>query len=163
MENENKEVIVYAGGTWDLFHIGHLNILKKAKSLGTKLIIGVNTDELVELNKKVTPIIPLKDRIEIIKNCKFVDEVVIQETYLKPEHMLNLNVNIIVAGSDWENKHLDSVEWLKKNTNIQMVYFPYTSGISSTEIKKKLAKFMDLNLQGSLGVIPQKEDVDIKE
>src|SRR3989344_7237586 len=148
MENK-QEVIIYAGGTWDLFHIGHLNIFKNAKSLGTKLIIGVNTDELVQRNKKVTPIIPYEQRVEIIKSCRYVDEVVKQEDYLKPDEMLKLKVNIIVAGSDWEGKYLESVEWLKNNTDIKMVYFPYTSGISSTIIKQKLNEFLNQDLEGS--------------
>jgi len=132
-----KEIIVYTAGTFDLFHIGHLNILKKSKKLGSKLIVGVSTDDLVESYKKKAPIIPFEDRKEIINNIKIVDEIIDQHVLINPEDLKNNNIDIITIGDDWKDKTLPGLEWAKEN-NIQVVYLPYTESVSSTEIKRNI-------------------------
>jgi glycerol-3-phosphate cytidylyltransferase len=128
---------VYTAGTWDLFHIGHLNILRQAKELGDYLIVGVSTDELIYSYKNHYPVIPFKDRLELIKACKYVDEVVVQNTLLEESETSLINPNIIVLGSDWKNKFLPGREYIK-SSNIQLVYFEYTDSISSTWIRNRL-------------------------
>ncbi len=140
-ENKNKqkeEVIVYTAGTWDLFHVGHLNIFKKSKALGTKLIVGVSTDELVASYKKAFPIVSYEDRVEILKSCKYVDEVVKQEKLIDIEQIKKLNVDIITIGDDWKEKYLEGLEWAKKQPDMKVIYLPYTKKISSTSVKQKI-------------------------
>ncbi|MDO8511635.1 MAG: adenylyltransferase/cytidyltransferase family protein [Nanoarchaeota archaeon] len=136
-----KPIIVYTAGTWDLFHIGHLNLFKRSKELGTKLIVGVSTDELVESYKKSKPIIPYDDRVELIKSCRFVDEVVKQEKLLDIKQMEDLGIDVLTIGNDWESKYLEGLEWAKHHPKVKLVYFPYTSKISSTLLKNKLITF----------------------
>lgn len=140
-KNKNKQKddeIVYTAGTWDLFHVGHLNIFKRSKALGTKLIVGISTDELVASYKKAPPIISYKDRVEILKSCKYVDEVVKQEKLLDIEQMKKLNIDVITIGDDWEEKYLEGLEWAKKQPHIKIFYLPYTKKVSSTSIKQKI-------------------------
>ena len=134
---ENKKTTrVYTCGTWDLFHIGHLNILKKSKALGTELIVGVSSDKLVKSYKKSYPTIPFEDRIKIIQHLNIVDKVVRQDNLLDIKQMKKMHIDILTIGSDWKNKHLDGLEWAKKQSNIKVVYLPYTKRISSTKIKE---------------------------
>lgn len=133
-----KGTIVYTAGTWDLFHIGHLNILKRSKALGDKLIVAVSTDELVASYKKDRPIISFRDRCEIVKSCIYVDKIVKQEKLLDPEQLKEWNVDILTIGDDWQNKYLEGLEWAKNQPNIKVVYLPYTTEISSTLIKKRV-------------------------
>ena len=137
--NQTKKVIrVYATGTWDLFHVGHLNVLKGSKALETELIVGVSSDELVKSYKKSYPIISFKNRVEIIQHCDLVDRVVRQDKLLDIEQVKRLDIDIVTIGDDWKNKHLDGLEWAKKQPNIMVVYLPYTKHISSTKIKEKI-------------------------
>lgn len=139
--DSHKEIIVYTAGTWDMFHIGHLNLFKKSKELGTKLIVGVSTDELVESYKKSKPIIPYEDRVELVKSCRFVDEVVKQEKLLDIKQMEELGIDILSIGNDWESKYLEGLEWAKRHSKVKLVFLPYTSKISSTALKNKLISF----------------------
>lgn len=132
-----KKIVVYTSGTFDLFHIGHLNILKNSKALGDKLVVGVSSDELVASYKKRKPIIPLKDRIEIIKHLDFVDEVIRQDILTNPEDLKAHNVDIVTIGDDWKNKLLPGLEWAKQN-GLKVVYLPYTKSTSTSEIKKAI-------------------------
>jgi glycerol-3-phosphate cytidylyltransferase len=130
-------ITVFTAGTFDLFHIGHLNILRKSKELGSKLIVAVSTDELVKSYKTNGPIIPFTERAEIIKHCDYVDEVVPQDVLMDPELLKKHKVGIVTIGDDWKNKTLPGLEWAKEN-NIQVVYFPYTKETSSTKIKRNI-------------------------
>lgn len=136
-KTKKQEIVVFTSGTWDLYHTGHLNILKKSKELGTKLIVAVSTDELVKSYKEINPIIPFEQRIEIIKSCKYVDEVIPQEILTDINDLKKYKVNIITIGNDWKNKHLDGLEWAKKN-DIKVVYLPYTKGVSTSLITKNI-------------------------
>lgn len=130
-----KECIVYTAGTWDMFHIGHLNIFKRSRELGTKLVVGVSTDELVASYKKAPPVIPYKDRLEVVKNCKYVDAVVKQARLMDINQLKEIKPDIITIGDDWKTKYLEGLEWAKNQTNIKVVYLQYTDRVSSTKIK----------------------------
>ena len=95
-------IIGYTAGVFDLFHIGHLNLLKNAKGMCDKLIVGVSTDELV-LYKNKKPVIPFDERIEIVRNIKYVDGVVAQENMDKLEMCKKLKAEILIVGDDWYN------------------------------------------------------------
>lgn len=134
-----KKRVVYVQGTWDLFHIGHLNILRKARKIATKLIVGVNTDESVQEYKGDYPVIPYQDRVEILKACSLVDEVVMSKMIFNVDNLKKLDVDVIVLGSDWKNRYLEGKEEAQK-AGIEIIYFPYTEGISTTEIKAKIRR-----------------------
>lgn len=136
-EIKKKEIVIFSSGTWDLAHIGHLNIFKKSKRLGDKLIIAVSTDELVESYKEMKPIIPYKQRFEMVRSCRYVDLVIPQTTLTDVRDLNKYKVDIITIGSDWKNKYLKGLEWAKKN-GIKIVYLPYTKSVSTTKITKKI-------------------------
>jgi len=128
-----KTVITY--GTFDLFHIGHLKLLQRLKSLGTKLIVAVSTDEFNKLKGKKT-IIPYDQRAEIVANIKCVDKVIPEKNWeQKIEDIKKQNVDIFAIGNDWEGKF----DFLKEYCEV--VYLDRTDGISSTQLKKTLKTF----------------------
>lgn len=131
--------IGYTTGVFDMFHIGHLNLLRRAKIECDYLIVGVSTDELCKLSKNKSPIIPFEERMEIISNIKFVDEVVPQTNYDKVQAWNNLRFNKMFVGDDWKGTD----KWTaleKKLTEVEIIYFPYTSSTSSSELRKLLKK-----------------------
>jgi len=131
-------IIGYTAGVYDLFHIGHLNLLRNAKGMCDKLIVGVSTDELVKYKGK-TPVIPFCDRIEIVRNIKCVDAVVAQENMDKLEMCKKLKANVMFVGDDWyQSPRWEEYEEQFKEAGIKIVYFPYTKGVSSTQISKAL-------------------------
>jgi len=133
-----KKVVVYTGGVWDMFHVGHLNLIKKSKSKGDVLIVGVNTDEFVQQYKNKTPVIPYKDRVKIVKSCKHVDKVVKQTVLNDIRTLKRYKVDIVTIGDDWKDKYDEGLEWMKKHGRV--IYLPYTKGVSSTFIKEKIQK-----------------------
>lgn len=132
-----KKVVVYTSGTWDLFHIGHLNLIRRSKELGDTLIVAVSTDELVESYKEAA-VIPFEERCEIVKACKYVDGVVKQVVLSEIRQIKEINPDIITIGSDWKNKYLEGLEWFKNQPGKKLVYLPYTKHTSSTKIKQKV-------------------------
>ena len=136
-----KYKIGYTTGVLDMFHIGHLNILKRAKEECEHLIVGVSTDELVKSYKNKTPIIPYEERAEIVKNIKYVDEVVPQISRDKMEAYERIKFNAMFVGDDWKGKPLwVEVEKKLKEKGVDVVYFPYIKHISSTILREKLDK-----------------------
>ena len=135
----NKK-IVFVGGCFDLFHIGHLNLLQKAKECGDIVIVGVTADELVEQQKSTKPVIPLKERMQIIESLSCVDFVVAQDKLADVDLLKRLFVDVFISGSDWENKkdEPEGYEWIRNN--LEMIFLPRTEGISSTSIKQELNK-----------------------
>ena len=132
-------IIGYTTGVFDLFHIGHLNILKNAKSMCDKLIVGVTTDELLLSYKNKKAVIPFEERSEIIRNIKYVDAVVAQETMDKLDMWGRLKFDVMFVGDDWHNT--DKWQKIEDNLNangVRIVYFPYTKGTSSTLINEIL-------------------------
>ena len=134
-----KDKIVYTAGVWDCFHIGHLNLLKEASKLGSKLIVGVSNDELVLDYKNKTPLIPFKERLEIIKSIRYVDSAIEQKSRDKLKALEIVHFNIWAIGNDWMGNqyYMDTSERFGQ-LGIETVWLPYTKGISSTHIKKLL-------------------------
>lgn len=135
----------YTTGVYDLFHIGHLNLLKNAKGLCDKLIVGVTTDELVSYKNKKS-VIPFEERIEIVRNIKFVDAVIPQSSMDKLEMWNKIKFDVLFVGDDWYNtdKWKDLEEKLKA-LGVKIIYFPYTKGTSSTLINSVLNDLRDEN------------------
>lgn len=127
---------VYTSGTFDMFHIGHLNILRRSRALGDFLVVGVSTDELVASYKLSKPIIPYADRAAIISALREVDQVVMQEDLFSEKLMTELDIDIMTIGDDWKDKHHSGMEWVKNHPKIEMVYLPYTQSVSTTRIKE---------------------------
>ena len=138
---DKKYKIGYTTGVFDMFHIGHLNILKRAKEQCDYLIVGVSTDELVQSYKGKTPMIPFADRVEIVKAIRYVDEVVTQTTMDKYDAWEQLHFNVLFHGDDWKNTtEYNEIERKLREKGVDFVYFPYTKGTSSTILKEKLLK-----------------------
>lgn len=136
---KKKYKIGYTTGVFDLFHIGHLNILRRAKELCDYLVVGVSTDELVEQYKHKTPIIPYEQRVEIVKAIRYVDEVVPQVTMDKIDAYKSIKFNAVFHGDDWKNSHLyEEIENKLNEINVDLVFLPHTDGISSTDINIKI-------------------------
>lgn len=130
--------IGYTTGVYDLFHIGHLNLLKNAKGMCDKLVVGVTVDELVSYKGKKA-LIPFEDRIEIVRSIKYVDAAVPQYDMDKLKACKELGATLLFVGDDW----YESEKWKKYEENfavegIKIIYFPYTKGISSTKITESL-------------------------
>ena len=122
-----------------MFHIGHLNLLKNARHECDFLIVGVTTDELCKSGKGVIPTIPENDRLEIVKSIKYVDKVVYQCTYEKFDAFQELKFNKMFVGSDWKgNQKWILLEDEFNKLGVEIVYFEYTSGISSSILRKKI-------------------------
>ena len=118
-------------GTFDVLHIGHINILNKAASLGSKLIVGVSSDKLNFDKKGRNPIYSQSDRVNIIKSLRCVDEVFIEESLdLKCEYIKKMSADLLVMGDDWKGKF----DWIKESSACDVLYLPRTPSISTTEI-----------------------------
>lgn len=131
--------IGYTAGVFDLFHVGHLNILKRAKEQCEFLIVGVSTDELVMEYKNKMPVISFKDRMAIVEGIKYVDMVVPQTNRDKYSAWETLQFNAMFVGDDWKGSRLfNEVEQKFQRVGVEIVYFPYTKGVSSTELKSKI-------------------------
>lgn len=138
------KVIGYTTGVFDMFHVGHLNVLKKARLECDYLIVGVTTDELCYSRKNKMPIIPFTERIEIVQHIKFVDEVVPQVNMDKIEAWNNLKFNKMFVGDDWKgSEKWNSLESEFNAFGVEIVYFPYTSHTSSTKLRHVLNKIHD--------------------
>ena len=142
MSSNNKK-IGYTTGVFDLFHVGHLEILRKAKENCDYLIVGVSTDELVQEYKNKRPIITFDQRIEIIKSIKYVDEVVVQKDRDKLSALHKIGFNIMFVGDDWKGSKLFLELELKfQKYGVEIFYFPYTKNISSTSLRSTLKRLI---------------------
>ena len=138
---DKKFKIGYTTGVFDMFHIGHLNILKRAKEQCECLIVGISTDELVMEYKNKMPIIPFKERMEIIKSVRYVDKVVPQTSMDKFSAWEILHFDVIFHGSDWKGSEMyNKIETKLKEVGVTVIFLPYTTGTSSTLLLEKLAK-----------------------
>lgn len=125
-----KTIITY--GTFDLFHVGHVNLLSRAKALGDRLIVGVSTDEF-NLQKGKTTLVPFEHRAAVVASCRFVDQVIAETSWeQKEKDILQFDVDIFVIGDDWFSKF----DRLKAFCEVQ--YLPRTRNISSTSIKETM-------------------------
>lgn len=147
---QNKITRVFTSGSFDLFHIGHLNILKKSAALGDELIVGVSTDELIEKYKGMKPIIPFEQRIRIVESISCVTKVVKQTKLTEIAQLQREEIDIVTIGDDWRGKYLEGLEWMKSQPGKKVVYFPYTEGISTTGIKRMIIKETDKIIDAAL-------------
>lgn len=130
-------VIGYTTGVYDMFHIGHLNILRRAKEQCDYLVVGVSTDELVQKVKNKTPIIPFADRCEIVGAIKYVDKVVPQFDKNKMAAWEKYHFNKMFVGSDWKGTEAwNPFEEEFKPLGVEIVYLDHTDGISSTILRE---------------------------
>lgn len=125
--------IGYTTGVFDMFHIGHLNILKRAKEQCEFLIVGVSTDELVEQYKRKKPIIPFEERVAIIEAIKYVDKVVPQMSLDKLEAWERFKFDVLFHGSDWKGSEMyNKIVADFADKDVDVVFLPHTKGVSST-------------------------------
>jgi glycerol-3-phosphate cytidylyltransferase len=126
-------ITVVTFGTYDLFHVGHLNILRRAKDLGDRLVVGVSSDELNYRKKRIRPTYPLDHRMAIVESVRFVDEVFVEHAMEeKREYLLEHRADVLVMGDDWEGRFDEFSDICR------VVYLPRTVGISSTDVKVRI-------------------------
>jgi glycerol-3-phosphate cytidylyltransferase len=137
-----KYNVGYTTGVYDMFHIGHLNILKRAKEQCDYLIVGITTDELVSY-KNTKAIIPHDERMEIVKSIKYVDKVVPQESMDKMQAWKKYKFDVMFVGSDWKGTDKwNRFERQFAEVGVDIVYFPYTQGTSSTKLREVINKLL---------------------
>ena len=139
-----KYKIGYTTGVFDLFHIGHLNILRRAKEQCDYLIVGISTDDLVEKYKQKKPVVPFEERVEIVKAIRYVDEVVPQTTMDKFSAWEKLHFDALFHGDDWKNSDMYN-KYIEefKGTGVELVFLPHTDGTSSTMLTEVLQQIRD--------------------
>lgn len=130
----------YAPGAYDLFHIGHLNILRHARSQCDYLVAGVVSDEMAEIAKGRRPMIPLVERLEIVRSVKYVDAAFVETVPDKVETWKQVRFDVIFKGDDWRGTPKgDRLEKDFAALGVDVVYFPYTVHTSSTQLRRALA------------------------
>jgi len=147
------KTIVYTSGTFDMFHYNHLRMINYARSLADILIVGVSTDELV-MSYKDKPVIPFTERLQIIEALKTPDIVIPQHTLDHTEIVKKLNIDAFVVGDDWYGKY----DYLKE-LGVEVFYFPYGNGVSSTKIKKSIHDSYEKVLQSQR----ERKPVEVKK
>lgn len=136
-------IIGYISGVFDLFHIGHVNILRNAKAMCDKLVVGVTVDELVSYKGK-QPVIPYHERIEVVRACRYVDVAVPQNNMDKAAAAKKNHASYLFVGDDWyETDKWKQHEKELAEVGCRVIYFPYTQGTSSTIINNTLTKLRD--------------------
>jgi glycerol-3-phosphate cytidylyltransferase len=135
-----KTVLTY--GTFDLFHIGHLNVLRRLRDLGDRLVVGVSTDEFNAVKGK-KPVVPFDQRIELVRSIRYVDEAFGESTWeQKRDDVKNYDVSVFGMGEDWKGKFDDL-----NDLGVEIVYLPRTRGISTTEMKRVLSAFDERHVE----------------
>lgn len=138
-------IIGYTAGAFDLFHIGHLNLLKNSKHRCDKLIVGVSSDELIYNTKGKYPVIPLNERIRIVKAIRYVDEIHVQKDLDKIKAWEKYHYDLLFIGDDWKgNPRWDNYEKILKTKGVPIIYLPYTQTTSSTLLTKTLKVLSDV-------------------
>jgi glycerol-3-phosphate cytidylyltransferase len=133
------KTIGFTSGVFDMFHIGHLNIINNAKSQCDYLIVGVNTDELTAMYKKRQPVVPYEERIKIVAAIKGVDEVIKVNTLDKEIIWKDKYFDLLFIGDDWKgSQRWNETERIMLTHNVKTVYLPYTDSTSSTMLRKKI-------------------------
>jgi len=132
--------IGYAAGAFDLFHIGHLNLLRHARAACDELVAGVVSDEMLRENKGIEPVIPLSERLEIVSSVRYVDRAVAEDVPDKLEMWERVRFNVFFKGDDWKGtpKGLE-LERRFAEVGVEVVYFPYTMSTSSRQLRSTLA------------------------
>lgn len=139
----DKCIIGYTTGVFDLFHVGHLRMLKNAKSMCDKLIVGVTVDDLVVYKNK-RAVIPYDERAEIVRSIRYVDAVVPQESMDKFEAWKKMKFDIMFVGDDWYgDSRWEKYERQFSEVGVKIIYFPYYKGTSSSMIKAVITKLIE--------------------
>jgi len=134
-----KKIIGFTAGAFDMFHVGHLNLIKNAKARCDYLIVGVNTDELINSYKNKHAVVPLEERLQIIEAVKYVDEVIPVDTLDKEVMWNRKKFDILFIGDDWKgSERWNATEDEMKKYGVEVVYLPYTTGTTSTLLREKL-------------------------
>ncbi len=140
-------IIGYVSGAWDMFHIGHLNLIKRAKANCDYLIVGVNTDQRIMEQKNHAPIFSYEERAAIVAACRYVDKVIPQNDSDRLSTWNKYHFNKLFAGSDWKNTpRWESYKQQLEPLGVEIVFFPRTKGISSTKIRKVIQEFSEKEL-----------------
>ena len=133
------KIIGFTAGVFDMFHIGHLNLLKNAAARCDYLIVGVNSDELVKIYKDKKTVVPLAERMEIIRQIKYVDEVVRIDSLDKKKSWEMLHYDRLFIGDDWKgNPRWQQTEREMAEYGVKVIYLPHTEGTSSTLLRDRL-------------------------
>ena len=136
-----RKIIGYTTGVFDLFHIGHVNILKNAKSLCDFLIVGVTTDEVTHTMKGKRPIIPFEERFQIVESIKYVDKVVPKKSISNKEVWDELKFDVMIKGDDWKGTRKgEELETELAKIGVCVKYLPYTKNTSSTALRDAISK-----------------------
>ena len=131
-------ILGYTTGVFDLFHIGHVNLLRNAKAMCDKLVVGVTTDELVSYKNKKA-VISFEERMEVVRSCRYVDAVIPQEDMDKFSQWEKVKFDIVFVGDDWfKTEKWETIDNKFKEVGVRVVYFPYSKGTSSTLINNVL-------------------------
>lgn len=140
MSEQRKYKIGYTSGVYDMFHVGHLNILRRAKEQCDYLIVGVTTDALCLERKKKLPVICESERAAIVEAIRYVDCVILQQNMDKLETVKKYSVDAVFVGSDWKGTEAWKIyEKQFASVGCDVVYLPHTDGISSTELRERMA------------------------
>jgi glycerol-3-phosphate cytidylyltransferase len=134
----------YVPGVFDLFHVGHVNVLRNARQFCDHLIAGVVSDELAMRNKGIRPVVPLDERLEIVGSIRWVDEAVTEDVPHKLEMWERLQFDVIIKGDDWKGTDRgDKLESDFATVGVEVAYVPYTKRTSSTMLRRLLERELD--------------------
>jgi glycerol-3-phosphate cytidylyltransferase len=134
----------YVPGVFDLFHVGHVNVLRNARQFCDHLIAGVVSDELAMRNKGIRPVVPLDERLEIVSSIRWVDDAVTEDVPHKLEMWERLRFDVIVKGDDWKGTDRgDKLESDFAAVGVEVAYVPYTKRTSSTMLRRLLERELD--------------------
>ena len=137
-------IVGYTTGVYDMFHIGHLNVIRRAKEQCDYLIVGVSTDELVQKEKGKTPVIPYEERVQIVESIKYVDQVVPQYNKNKLAAWEKYGFKKMFVGSDWRGTpQWEMIEEQFAPLNVEIIYLPHTDGVTSTELTNVIKNLLD--------------------
>ena len=141
-ETGMKKIIGFTAGAFDMFHVGHLNLIKNAKARCDYLIVGVNTDELIANYKHKKAVVPLDERLQIIEAIKYVDEVIPVDTLDKEKMWKRKKFDVVFIGDDWKGTaRWNETEQVMKKYGVEVTYLPYTTGTTSTLLREKLKEY----------------------
>lgn len=135
-------VTIYVPGTFDMWNIGHIRLLKYAKSLfpETTVISGVSTNKLVKSYKIINPVNTLAERVETVKACRYVDKVIVQGKFFDPKQLRKYNIDYVLLGSDWKGVDFPALTYAQGILKFNVIYKPYTKEVSSSIIKERIIK-----------------------
>jgi glycerol-3-phosphate cytidylyltransferase len=137
----NRPVVGYVPGAWDMFHIGHLNILLRSREQCDRLIVGVVTDDALYAAKNKYPIVPLAERMEVVSHFAMVDDVVVDYSSNKLDVWRRVGFDVLFKGDDWRGTAKgDKLEADMATVGVSVCYFPYTAHTSSTQLRAMLAE-----------------------